>query len=197
MNAQDNNTLYFANINGRPIISNSASSLPDSSYIFVEESNDLWKHIKETASSEYNPKQTSDSGKFVTKVEFTDGHLKYYECQGVEYKKNNSGNGGYLLCDQYMMNSSDERRKTDIKEPEFSGELPDIVQFRWKDTSALTYGVIAQDVEKAGLDTLVMTDGETGIKSVSYTELLLLYVKDLQERNKSLEERIKRLERLY
>lgn len=95
------------------------------------------------------------------------------------------------------MNESDERLKTDVCDIEYDGDLPQIVQFRWKDTSALQYGVIAQDVERCGLDTLVRENQDTGMKAVSYTELLLLYIKDLQERNKSLEGRVRRLERLY
>ena len=92
------------------------------------------------------------------------------------------------------MTSSDRRRKTDIRPIEYKGELPEIVQFRYKDSSSLSYGVIAQDVERVGLEHLVQTDSLSTMKSVSYTELLILYIKDLQERNRLLEERVERLE---
>ena len=41
------------------------------------------------------------------------------------------------------------------------------------------YGVIAQDVEAAGLNELVHTD-EQGIKAVDYTSLLILRIANLE-----------------
>ena len=183
-------SIYFGTINGRPVINNKRDT-SDGVFNLVEESDSIWTNIKDCAIRSSLPTSETNNGKFVQSISFLGGTLSYTTLQGIDY------NAGKLNCRQYVMTSSDERLKTDIKEPEFSGELPDIVQFRWKDTSALTYGVIAQDVERVGLETLVNTNEKTGMKSVSYTELLLLYIKDLQERNKSLEERVKRLERLY
>ena len=124
----------------------------------------------------------------MSEITFDNGKLSYKYLDGITY------NNGAISCQQYIMTSSDERLKTDIRDIEYSGRLPEIVQFRWKDTSALSYGVIAQEAERCGLSDLVRENPETGMKTLSYTELLLLYIKELQVQNELLTERVKRLE---
>lgn len=181
----DNKSVYFATINGNPIIGNSALNPDD--FEFVRESDEVWTNLKKPA------EDNTGGSEFVSGITFNDGRLSYTHFDGITYDNAEKK----LTTSQFVMNESDERLKTDVRDIEYDGDLPEIVQFRWKDTSALQYGVIAQDVERCGLDTLVHENQDTGMKAVSYTELLLLYIKDLQERNKSLEGRVRRLERLH
>lgn len=53
--------------------------------------------------------------------------------------------------------------------------------FKSDDSNTKKYGVIAQEVEEAGLDDLVSTDKE-GIKSVDYISLICLEIAALKER---------------
>ena len=64
------------------------------------------------------------------------------------------------------------------------------VQFTWKDTGALSFGVIAQDIEKIFPN--IVSTNEQGIKSVSYTQLvpvLLSAVKELNREVKMIKEK--------
>lgn len=49
------------------------------------------------------------------------------------------------------------------------------------------YGVIAQELEELGLSNLVSVNKATGKKSVDYISLLILKIKELEERIKNLE----------
>ena len=51
----------------------------------------------------------------------------------------------------------------------------DPVSFNWKDTGKQSYGLIAQEIEKI-LPNLVDTNQETGIKSVSYLQLIAFLI---------------------
>ena len=63
------------------------------------------------------------------------------------------------------------------------------VTFNWKDTGLKSYGMIAQELEEL-LPELIETNPESGLKSVSYTQLipfLIHAIKELTTRIKSLE----------
>jgi hypothetical protein len=63
------------------------------------------------------------------------------------------------------------------------------VQFNWKDTGNLSYGVIAQHIEKV-LPAIVETNTETGAKSVNYMAIigfLIEAVKELSDKVEKLE----------
>ena len=74
---------------------------------------------------------------------------------------------------------SDRNVKEDIENVDFRSVRKAMggitKQFRYKDDPEhrLTYGVIAQDLEAAGLNELVHID-ENGVKAVDYTSLLML-----------------------
>lgn len=97
---------------------------------------------------------------------------------------------GTLNCTDFN-SLSDRRLKENIRE--ISGDLIDAitpVAFTWKDTGAGAYGVIAQELETIFPD-LVSTNSDTGIKSVSYTQmipLLIQAVKDLKAEIKEMKE---------
>lgn len=101
---------------------------------FVEQEDNLWKNIKKSSSD--GLPSTAGGDRFVSGINFEDGVLSYTYFDDITYSN------GTLTCKQYIM-ESDERLKTDIKDIKYDGELPEIIQFRWKDTSALSYGVIA------------------------------------------------------
>lgn len=65
--------------------------------------------------------------------------------------------------------------------------------FRFKGEERTRCGVLAQDVEAAGLGFLVSQDEKTGYKAVDYLGLLLLKAKALEDRVASLEDEVRRL----
>jgi hypothetical protein len=54
------------------------------------------------------------------------------------------------------------------------------VTFNWKDNGKLSYGVIAQEIEHV-LPNIVETNSDTGIKSVSYTQLIPILLQAIKE----------------
>lgn len=54
------------------------------------------------------------------------------------------------------------------------------VTFNWKDNGRLSYGVIAQEIEGV-LPNIVETNPDTGIKSVSYTQLVPILLQAIKE----------------
>ena len=54
------------------------------------------------------------------------------------------------------------------------------VSFTWKDTGSLSYGVIAQEIEKV-LPTIVAINQDNGLKSVSYDQLIPILVQAIKE----------------
>jgi len=54
------------------------------------------------------------------------------------------------------------------------------VSFTWKDNGSLSYGVIAQEIEKV-LPTIVATNEDSGLKSVSYDQLIPFLVQAIKE----------------
>ena len=94
---------------------------------------------------------------------------------------------GQLYAKKVYM-ASDERLKTEIKDAPENVSLPDIKEFVWKDSSVKSYGVIAQELERIGLNELVDDNGEK--KSVDYVPLLCLMIKNLQARVEELEKKL-------
>ena len=93
------------------------------------------------------------------------------------------------------LNSSDERLKKDI-ETISDDDIDkvkdvDLKSYVFKSDNSKHYGVIAQDVEKAGLSELVM-NGSDGMKSVDYISLLILKISELENEIKNLKEQIKK-----
>jgi len=84
--------------------------------------------------------------------------------------------------------SSDRNLKTDIREDCFAKELPAIHGFKWKDTSVQSYGFIAQELEEAGFDHLVI-NGRNG-KGVDYMAALSYKVAQLERENQMLKQSI-------
>lgn len=86
--------------------------------------------------------------------------------------------------------SSDERLKKDIQKIDEADvekiNSVDLKEFVFVGDDVKKYGVIAQDVEKAGLENLVSTKDD-GFKSVDYISLLILKIEALEKRIKELE----------
>lgn len=83
--------------------------------------------------------------------------------------------------------SSDRRLKeniTPLTAPDWTRKI-NFVRYNFKNTDRTRYGVIAQDVEKFAPE-LVSTD-EKGQKAVSYIDLLIAKIADLENRIKALE----------
>ena len=89
--------------------------------------------------------------------------------------------------------SSDIELKTDVKHIDASTYIPDVIQFRWLDTSELSYGFIAQDLEEHGLSYLMDKD-DLNHWRVNYSAAISLVVGDLQKSKKDHEQRISDLE---
>lgn len=93
-------------------------------------------------------------------------------------------NSGSTITAKAFYSKSDENIKEDIKP--ISDDALDksdnvkFKEFKFKNTDEKAYGVIAQEVEKAGLDELVHGDASSGIKSVDYISLLVLKVAKLE-----------------
>lgn len=112
-----------------------------------------------------------------------------------------------------FISTSDRRLKTNFKKTQGLGIVKQLngYRFDWKETGEKEYGIIAQDVEKV-MPEAVVTNPNTGMKSVKYNGLFApliesvkeLYaeitgqkkeINELKKKNKELEERLARLER--
>ena len=80
--------------------------------------------------------------------------------------------------------SSDINLKTDIQHINISTYIPEVVQFKWLDTSQLSYGFIAQELEEHGLSYLMDKDDDDHWR-VNYSAVLSLVVGDLQHKVKT------------
>lgn len=89
--------------------------------------------------------------------------------------------------------TSDERLKTNIigvSDDEIEkAKKVDLKSFNLKRDGKKHFGVVAQEVEAAGLTELVNTDSE-GMKSVDYTSLLILKIAELEKEIKDLKNQI-------
>lgn len=92
----------------------------------------------------------------------------------IVYNGNISFNqAGDLFANRVFWNS-DERLKTEIGEVEITDYLPEIKQFKWKDSSVRSFGFIAQELETFYPE-LVHTD-ESGFKKVDYNAAYALAI---------------------
>ena len=107
-------------------------------------------------------------------------------------------NGGTITTNCTMttgayFTTSDERLKTniiDVTEDEIEkAKKVDLKSFELKRDGKKHFGVVAQEVETAGLAELVNTDSE-GMKSVDYTSLLILKIAELEKEIKDLKNQI-------
>ena len=95
--------------------------------------------------------------------------------------------------------TSDERRKDNIKNIEFNdynkvkNVMPKSFTLKDDESQRKMYGVIAQEVENAGLNELVHTD-EEGYKAVDYTSLFMLKIAYLESYCSMLNLRVAELE---
>lgn len=89
--------------------------------------------------------------------------------------------------------SSDIALKTNIKEIEPDTYIPQVIQFNWMDSSQLSYGFLAQDLEKHGLEYLMDKDDQDHWR-VNYSAALSLVVGDLQKKQKEQQQQILELQ---
>ena len=89
--------------------------------------------------------------------------------------------------------SSDKALKTNIKSVDVSTYIPQVIQFNWLDTSQISYGFLAQDLEEHGLTYLMDKDDQDHWR-VNYSAAISLVLGDLQKYKKESEEKIKKLE---
>ena len=169
--------IECAKINGEKVIDSSKD------FTLLDSTNTTWQALAGGGVT-----IEGKTGQLIGTPQFSGGKLTF--SQSKDTLKFDDGN---LYADGFYM-SSDERNKTEIKSPEFNGELPEIRQFVYKDSSVFSYGVIAQEVEKSGLEVLVNT-AEDDRKTVNYTALLCLMIDDLRKKNQALEERVAELEK--
>lgn len=99
-----------------------------------------------------------------------------------------------MIAPAYL-NSSDERLKKNIETISDNDidkvKNVELKSYAFKSDNSKHYGVIAQDVEKAGLSELV-TNGADGMKSVDYISLLILKISELENEIKNLKDQIKK-----
>lgn len=84
--------------------------------------------------------------------------------------------------------TSDKRLKTSIDKIDLTKGDIDLIQFNWKESGKLGYGVIADDVEKNYPN--IVSIGEDGFKRVNYIEALVIKLAQLEEKIKELEEKL-------
>lgn len=102
-------------------------------------------------------------------------------------------NNDVVTADSYYANS-DERLKKNISEVNDFENIPEIVEFDWKESGKHSAGMIAQKLEEQGYDWLV-EEKENGYKAVNYEAGLSLIVAKLMNKIESLEKRIAELEK--
>ena len=158
-------------INGKPAIG------VDSSFDFVVNSSAF-----ENLSKGHIIKTSETNSNFITGIaDAGDGQLNISVDSDVHVS------AGQLFAKKVYM-ASDERLKTEIKDAPKNVSLPGIKEFVWKDSSVKSYGVIAQELERIGLNELVDDNGEK--KTVDYVPLLCLMIKNLQARVEELEKKL-------
>ena len=130
------------------------------------------------------------SGEITSEVELTNGGTSM---TGLKILGGIQARDG-MIAPAYL-NSSDERLKKNIVT--ISDKDIDKVKnvnlksYVFKSDNSKHYGVIAQDIEKAGLTELV-TNGADGMKSVDYISLLILKIAELENEIKNLKEQNKK-----
>ena len=89
---------------------------------------------------------------------------------------------------------SDRNLKTDIREDCFDREMPSIHGFKWIDSSAQSYGFVAQELEESGFQELVY-EAPDGNKTVDYMAALSYKIAQLENENKRLWQEIEELKK--
>jgi len=82
--------------------------------------------------------------------------------------------------------TSDEQLKEDISTLDYI-EMPEIKQFKWKETDEKSYGFIAQELEEYGLDELVSINKD-GYKTVNYNAAYAIAINNANKKIKNLED---------
>ena len=125
--------------------------------------------------------QTTDSVVIPTSIQ----HINEWS-QNCFTIDNNLCVTGNITATGSVFSTSDERKKENINFIDADSKLKvrniPLKSFNFKEdlTKRKVYGVIAQEVEEAGLDELVHTD-EEGMKSVDYTSFLILRIAYLEK----------------
>ena len=112
-----------------------------------------------------------------------------------EPKKDTSQALKTTLQDGTKLNAETENIQPITEEMIAKAASVEIKQFNFKSDENKTakYGVIAQEVEKEGLENLVSVNGETGLKSVDYASLLCLKIKALEDKLEKMERELQEL----
>ena len=128
-------------------------------------------------------------------LSYTTADYKKYYILGIteeSYNGRDIGETKYIEADGNIETNVYVSR-TDVQEIDTSTYIPDVIQFRWLDTSELSYGFIAQDLEKHGLSYLMDKD-DLNHWRVNYSAAISLVLGDLQKTKKIHEQRISKLE---
>ena len=112
-----------------------------------------------------------------------------------EPKKGTSQALATTLQDGTKLNAETENIQPITEEMMAKAASVEIKQFNFKsdENKTVKFGVIAQEVEKEGLENLVSQGVDDGMKSVDYTSLLCLKVKMLEEKMKMMEKELQEL----
>lgn len=140
---------------------------------------------------------TADYGKYYI-LGITDQSYQERNIGETEYiaEKGNIETNVYVSRKNVYANafyaSSDIALKTDIQEIDRETYIPEVIQFKWIDSSEMSYGFIAQDLEEHGLTCLMDKDDDDHWR-VNYNAAIALVVGDLQHKIKEHEKEIKSL----
>ena len=140
---------------------------------------------------------TADYGKYYI-LGITDQSYQERNIGETEYiaEKGNIETNVYVSRKNVYANafyaSSDIALKTDVQEIDRETYIPQVIQFKWIDSSEMSYGFIAQDLEEHGLTCLMDKDDDDHWR-VNYNAAIALVVGDLQHKVKEHEQEIKSL----
>jgi len=106
--------------------------------------------------------------------------------------KNNGITADSSITANAFYSLSDKSLKENITPIKGYDDIPEIVEFTWKNKNSKSYGVIAQDLQKIYPE--LVTEKEDNKLTVDYIATLSLTIKKLQNKIEALEERIQELE---
>lgn len=115
--------------------------------------------------------------------EVTKDQVGLGESDEVTFAKVTAANG--------FFQSSDSRLKEEIRKISNGTGKIRLVQFRWKDTGEIGFGIIADELEKS-YPSLVKT-GKNGYKTVNYTEALIIKISQLEDEIELLKKELQEL----
>lgn len=147
-----------------------------------------------------NYTQTDNAGYYAI---FCAGGILHNTASGAKFGIYANGNAMFAgtVTAKSHANSSDIRLKENIKSiSEDIDKIRDIdfFEFNYKSDEEKTksYGVIAQDLEKVGLENLVVEDAN-GYKAVDYTALIMLELQRQRKVIAALEDRLAKIEKTW